>query len=65
MAPILNTVDASKSFGTSRTYQLGANSTSSTHLALDKYQMQQLAKNQRKQAMNFALKKQEIHILVE
>ena len=57
MAPILNTVDASKLFGTSRTYPLGATSTFSTHLALDKYQMQQLAKNQRKQAMKFALKK--------
>lgn len=57
MAPILNTVDASKLFGTSRTYSLGANPTFSTHLALDKYQMQQLAKNQRKQARNFALKK--------
>ena len=57
MAPILNTVDASKLLGTSRTYQLGATPTFSTHLALDKYQMQQLAKNQRKQARNFALKK--------
>lgn len=57
MAPILNTVDASKLFGTSRTYPLGATSTFSTHLALDKYQMQQLAKNQRKQAMKFAIKK--------
>lgn len=57
MAPILNTVDASKLLGTSRTYPLGATSTFSTHLALDKYQMQQLAKNQKKQAMNFALKK--------
>lgn len=57
MAPILNTVDASKLLGTSRTYPLGATSTFSTHLALDKYQMQQLAKNQRKQARNFALKK--------
>lgn len=57
MALILNTVDASKSFGTSRTYQLGATPAFLTHLALDKYQMQQLAKNQRKQAMNFALKK--------
>ena len=57
MAPILNTVDASKLLGTSRTYPLGATPTFSTHLALDKYQMQQLAKNQRKQAMNFALKK--------
>lgn len=57
MAPILNTVDASKLLGTSRTYPLGATPTFSTHLALDKYQMQQLAKNQRKQAMKFALKK--------
>ena len=57
MAPILNTVDASKLLGTSRTYPLGATPSFSTHLALDKYQMQQLAKNQRKQAMNFALKK--------
>ena len=57
MAPILNTVDASKLLGTSRTYPLGATPTFSTHLALDKYQMQQLAKNQRKQARNFALKK--------
>lgn len=57
MAPILNTVDASKLFGTSRTYPLGATSTFSTHLALDKYQMQQLAKNQRKQAMKFSIKK--------
>lgn len=57
MAPILNTVDASKLLGTSRTYPLGATSTFSTHLALDKYQIQQLAKNQRKQARNFALKK--------
>lgn len=57
MAPILNTVDASKLFGTSRTYPLGATSTFSTHLALDKYQIQQLAKNQRKQAMKFAIKK--------
>lgn len=57
MAPILNTVDASKLFGTSRTYPLGATPAFSTHLALDKYQMQQLAKNQRKQAMKFALKK--------
>ena len=57
MAPILNTVDASKLLGTSRTYPLGATSTFSTHLALDKYQMQQLAKNQKNQAMNFALKK--------
>lgn len=40
MAPILNTVDASKLFGTSRTYPLGATPTFSTHLALDKYQMQ-------------------------
>lgn len=57
MAPILNTVDASKLLGTSRTYPLGATPAFSTHLALDKYQMQQLAKNQRKQAMKFALKK--------
>ena len=57
MAPILNTVDASKLLGTSRTYPLGATPIFSTHLALDKYQMQQLAKNQRKQARNFALKK--------
>lgn len=57
MAPILNTVDASKLFGTSRTYPFGATPAFSTHLALDKYQMQQLAKNQRKQAMKFALKK--------
>lgn len=57
MAPILNTVDASKLLGTSRTYSIGATPTFSTHLALDKYQMQQLAKNQRKQAMKFALKK--------
>ena len=57
MAPILNTVDASKLLGTSRTYTPGATPAFSTHLALDKYQMQQLAKNQRKQAMNFALKK--------
>ena len=57
MAPILNTVDTSKLLGTSRTYQLGATPTFSTHLALDKYQMQQLAKNQRKQAMKFAIKK--------
>lgn len=57
MAPILNTVDASKLLGTSRTYSLGATPAFSTHLALDKYQMQQLAKNQRKQARNFALKK--------
>ena len=57
MAPILNTVDASKLLGTSRTYPLGATPSFSTHLALDKYQMQQLAKNQRKKAMNFALKK--------
>ena len=57
MAPILNTVDASKLLGTSRTYPFGATPAFSTHLALDKYQMQQLAKNQRKQAMNFALKK--------
>lgn len=57
MAPILNTVDASKLFGTSRTYQLGATPSFSTHLALDKYQMQQLAKNQRKQAMKFTIKK--------
>lgn len=57
MAPILNTVDASKLFGTSRTYPLGATPTFSTHLALDKYQMQQLAKNQRKQAMKFSIKK--------
>lgn len=57
MAPILNTVDASKLFGTSRTYPLGATPAFSTHLALDKYQMQQLAKNQRKQAMKFAIKK--------
>lgn len=57
MAPILNTVDASKLLGTSRTYPLGADPSFSTHLALDKYQMQQLAKNQRKQARNFALKK--------
>lgn len=57
MAPILNTVDASKLLGTSRTYPLGATPAFSTHLALDKYQMQQLAKNQRKQARNFALKK--------
>ena len=57
MAPILNTVDASKLLGTSRTYQLGATPTFSTHLALDKYQIQQLAKNQRKQAMKFAIKK--------
>ena len=57
MAPILNTVDASKLLGTSRTYQLGATPTFSTHLALDKYQMQQLAKNQRKQAIKFAIKK--------
>nr|DAI84993.1 MAG TPA: hypothetical protein [Caudoviricetes sp.] len=40
MAPILNTVDASKLFGTSRTYPLGATPAFSTHLALDKYQMQ-------------------------
>ena len=40
MAPILNTVDASKSLGTSRTYSLGATPTFSTHHALDKYQMQ-------------------------
>lgn len=59
MAPILNTVDASKLLGTSRIYPLGATSTFSTHLALDKYQMQQLAKNQRKQAMKFAIKKAE------
>lgn len=57
MAPILNTVDASKLLGTSRTYPFGATPAFSTHLALDKYQMQQLAKNQRKQAMKFALKK--------
>lgn len=57
MAPILNTVDASKLLGTSKTYQLGATPAFSTHLALDKYQMQQLAKNQRKQAMKFAIKK--------
>lgn len=57
MAPILNTVDASKLLGTSKTYPLGATPSFTTHLALDKYQMQQLAKNQRKQAMNFALKK--------
>ena len=57
MAPILNTVDASKLLGTSRTYPFGATPAFSTHLALDKYQMQQLAKNQRKQARNFALKK--------
>lgn len=57
MTPILNTVDASKLLGTSRTYPLGATPAFSTHLALDKYQMQQLAKNQRKQARNFALKK--------
>ena len=57
MAPILNTVDASKLLGTSRTYPLGATPTFSTHLALDKYQMQQLAKNQRKQAIKFAIKK--------
>ncbi len=57
MAPILNTVDASKLLGTSRTYPLGATPSFSTHLALDKYQMQQLAKNQRKQAMKFAMKK--------
>lgn len=57
MAPILNTVDASKLLGTSRTYPLGATPTFSTHLALDKYQMQQLAKNQRKQAMKFSIKK--------
>ena len=57
MAPILNTVDASKSLGTSRTYSLGATPTFSTHHALDKYQMQQLAKNQIKQARNVALKK--------
>lgn len=57
MAPILNTVDASKLFGTSRTYPLGATPSFSTHLALDKYQMQQLAKNQRKQAMKFSIKK--------
>lgn len=57
MAPILNTVDASKLFGTSRTYPLGATPSFSTHLALDKYQMQQLAKNQRKQAMKFTIKK--------
>ena len=57
MAPILNTVDASKLLGTSRTYPLGATPIFSTHLALDKYQMQQLAKNQRKQAMKFAIKK--------
>lgn len=57
MAPILNTVDASKLLGTSRTYPLGAAPSFSTHLALDKFQMQQLAKNQRKQARNFALKK--------
>ena len=57
MAPILNTVDASKLLGTSRTYPLGATPSFSTHLALDKYQMQQLAKNQRKKAINFALKK--------
>ena len=57
MAPILNTVNASKLLGTSRTYPLGATPAFSTHLALDKYQMQQLAKNQRKQAMKFALKK--------
>lgn len=57
MAPILNTVDASKLFGTSRIYPLGATPAFSTHLALDKYQMQQLAKNQRKQAMKFAIKK--------
>ena len=50
MAPILNTVDASKLLGTSRTYPLGATPAFSTHLALDKYQMQQLAKNQRKNA---------------
>lgn len=54
MAPILNTVDASKSLGTSRTYSFGATPAFSTHLALDKYQMQQLAKNQRKQARDFA-----------
>lgn len=52
MAPILNTVDASKSLGTSRTYPHGATPAFSTHLALDKYQMQQLAKNQRKKAGN-------------
>lgn len=57
MAPILNTVDASKLLGTSRTYPFGSTPAFSTHLALDKYQMQQLAKNQRKQAMNFTLKK--------
>lgn len=57
MAPILNTVDASKLLGTSRTYPFGATPAFSTHLALDKYQMQQLAKNQRKQAMKFAIKK--------
>lgn len=57
MAPILNTVDASKSLGTSRTYSLGATPTFSTHHALDKHQMQQLAKNQIKQARKVALKK--------
>lgn len=57
MAPILNTIDTSKLIGTSNKYPLGATPSFSTHLAFNKYQMQQLTKNQRKQAINFGLKK--------
>lgn len=57
MAPILNTIDASKLIGTSNKYPLGATPSFSTHLVFNKYQMQQLAKNQGKQAINFGLKK--------
>lgn len=57
MASTLNTIDASKLLGTSRIYPLGATPSFSTHLAFNKYQMQQLAKNRGKQAINFALKK--------
>lgn len=57
MAPTLNTIDTSKLIGTSNKYPLGATPSFSTHLAFNKYQMQQLAKNQGKQAINFGLKK--------
>lgn len=57
MAPTLNTIDTSKLLGTSSKYPLGATPSFSTHLAFNKYQMQQLAKNRGRQAINFGLKK--------
>lgn len=57
MAPTLNTIDTSKLIGTSNKYPLGATPSFSTHLAFNKYQTQQLAKNQGRQAINFGLKK--------